>query len=799
VSEGLNTFGGKPVVTMTRYEPSGFSTEQLRDFNECASRLDLVLRASPASVDLRSFLPAPGQPHRLACLCELIKRELEACYRRRQDRRLEEYLLRYPELGGPESLPPDLIYEEYRIRHLYGDKVSLDQYRERFASQFEQVRLLVQRQPAATVIPSSYPTPALASRKMETADKPAVANGRLDASDGTLRPTKLAAGSAAPSGAAARLDKDLILSGGQGYRKLDRLGRGEFGEVWRALAPGDVEVAVKVILRTLDHDASQRELKALEKIRQLRHPYLLQTHQYQSEMDHLVIVLELADKSLMDRLEECRDAGLPGVPLEELVTFFGQVAEALDYLHSEHVSHRDIKPQNLLMLRGYAKVADFGLARAHDEARADASMVCGTPYYMPPEAWNQRICRNSDQYSLAATYVEARLGRRLFDGKAIYDIADQHIRAVPQLDPLPEAEQQVLLRALAKDPDQRFPTCTAFVQALKATTAPPPVPVPKAGLSTRILVALVSCCLIGVLLTLYLVLFRPATPPPGRPEGKQPDAGPWTPPGWSALDSTEWADSKGHRYSRNIACMKGDQKVVMVLVPQTSSTDPAPFYIMENKVWNDLYRVFMDDPESKKLFVKYSSRDGCSDLVNGQWQRGAWAPGRTPPNDYLGVDGEQRSVPAMGMKVTEAHCFAEWLGGRLPKDEEYRKAAGLNDSPPDFLLDNRNADDLAFNLGMDGPWSVRRGNRDISTFGCRQMLTNGREYTRTIFTREGKAVEEIPLTNVTIMPSVVVLGYDYLSLSPPALQTIKRLGLPCNNCDGNGGGTVGFRVVLRAD
>ncbi len=815
-------------MTLTRSEPSEFNSDQWRDFFACASRFDAVLRASSASVDLRSFLPALGMPHRLAVLHELIKRDMEACYRRQQSRRLEEYLLRYPELGDPGALPVDLIYEEYRVRCLLGDDPDLNQYRERFPRQFEQLQTRVQLHPPAQSDPLQE-TSLPPSVRQETQDQPPQSNGKGKTVPPSSPPTKFSTetGAGAPATpSASRQGGDIILSGGQGYQKLERLGRGEFGEVWRALAPGGVEVAVKIILRTLDHQASQRELKSLETIRQLRHPFLLQTHQYQSEQDHLVIVLELADKSLEDRLKECQDAGLSGVPVEELLTYFGQVAEALDYLHSQHVSHRDIKPQNLLMLRGYAKVADFGLARTQDEFVDKASVICGTPCYMPPEVWTKQVSRHSDQYSMAATYVEARLGRHLVTGETIFEVAEQHIRGVPQLDPLPAPEQEVLRRATAKDPEQRYPSCVAFAQALKAALAPPPPPpptpprkpVPTRGWGFKVVVALVAFVLIVVLGEIFLIFFLPPGPISPTPTGtddvhasrekeaRGPNTGPstqtatehvfWIPHEWQPEkpDTRIDADMDGRRYYSRLVRDIDGQRVVLVLVPRSSSTDPRTFYIMENKVWNDLYHVISEKQQWHALRKQYSSKPEWRDLVGGEWQKGARAPAQMSPHDFLGVAGQQTRVPAMGMKVTEAHCCAVWLDGHLPTEEQYRKAAGLKDTPLPDILNTRNTSDLALDLGMAGPWVVDRGNRDVSRFGCRQMLTNGLEWTRTL---NNPVLGEIPLTSIPgLPPKVKLVGHPYYRSDPPTLESVidTRVG-DCTSVEKN---EVAFRIVLEA-
>jgi len=105
---------------------------------------------------------------------------------------------------------------------------------------------------------------------------------------------------------------------GSGYRLVNCIGRGGFGQVWKAEAPGGVLVAVKIISRPIDHQDAQCELQALELIKGLRHPYLLQTQAYWVQDDHLVIVMELADGSLRQRLK----ATPRGLPVDELVRYF---------------------------------------------------------------------------------------------------------------------------------------------------------------------------------------------------------------------------------------------------------------------------------------------------------------------------------------------------------------------------------------------------------------------------------------------------------------------------------------------
>src|SRR5437588_513503 len=115
-----------------------------------------------------------------------------------------------------------------------------------------------------------------------------------------------------------------------GYQQKRLLGRGAYGEVWHAEAPGGIDVAVKLIPRTLQTGEPETELRALHLLKRLRHPCLLSLQAFFALDEWLVIVMELADGSLRERLRRCRNDGLGGVPPEELLVYFREAAEALD-------------------------------------------------------------------------------------------------------------------------------------------------------------------------------------------------------------------------------------------------------------------------------------------------------------------------------------------------------------------------------------------------------------------------------------------------------------------------------------
>lgn len=256
-----------------------------------------------------------------------------------------------------------------------------------------------------------------------------------------------------------------------GYRISERIGAGGYGEVWRADAPGGLGKAIKFVYGFLSEDRAARELKALNRIKMVRHPFLLSLERIEVVDGQLLIVTELADASLKDRFDECRKQDLPGIPWEELIRFMRDAADVLDYMSEEHsLQHLDVKPENLLMLAGRVKVADFGLVKdIHD---ATASMMGGlTPLYAPPEVFDGRPSRWSDQYSLAIVYQEMLTGELPFPGTTAIQLARQHLNARPRLSALPERDQEVIARALSKTPQDRFDSCRELVDALQRVAA----------------------------------------------------------------------------------------------------------------------------------------------------------------------------------------------------------------------------------------------------------------------------------------------------------------------------------------
>src|SRR5688500_18667930 len=125
----------------------------------------------------------------------------------------------------------------------------------------------------------------------------------------------------------------------------------------------------------------------------------------------------------------------------------------------------DVKPENLLLVGGRVKVADFGLVKdIHDHT---ASLMGGlTPVYAPPEVFDGRPSLHSDQYSLAIVYQEVLTGVLPFPGRTAAQLAVQHLRSRPRLGALPPSHQAAIGRALSKQPEQRLTNCRALIDAL---------------------------------------------------------------------------------------------------------------------------------------------------------------------------------------------------------------------------------------------------------------------------------------------------------------------------------------------
>ena len=240
------------------------------------------------------------------------------------------------------------------------------------------------------------------------------------------------------------------------------------------------QVAVKVLRPELVASGAEaaRFLREIRIAANLSHPQIVPVHDSGERDGFLYFVMPyIGGESLRQRL--AREGRLP-VP--EALTLARSVALALDYAHRRNVIHRDIKPENILLHEGQAVVADFGIARAITAAAADdltaRGLTVGTPAYMSPEqaAAERELDGRSDLYSLACVVYETLTGEPPFAGGSAQRTLSRHLVEPPgplrQRRPtIPEHVERAVLRALAKEPENRFPGTAEFAAALTAPTA----------------------------------------------------------------------------------------------------------------------------------------------------------------------------------------------------------------------------------------------------------------------------------------------------------------------------------------
>ncbi len=258
-----------------------------------------------------------------------------------------------------------------------------------------------------------------------------------------------------------------------GYRLVEPLGVGGFGEVWKCLAPGGLLKALKIV--TLPPEAeghpeatpAERERSAIDRVKDIRHPFLISLDRIDEANGELIIVMELAERSSWHEFEESRRAGERGIPEGQLLRLMMEAAEVLDVMHFRHgLQHLDVKPANLLLSSGHIKLSDFGLVSFID-AQPEVQQAlsgCFTPRYASPELLQGNVSRTCDQYSLAIVYQELLTGELPYEGNGLL----KRLLKAPDVAALPEIDRPVVTRALAADPRERFPSCIEFVQALLA-------------------------------------------------------------------------------------------------------------------------------------------------------------------------------------------------------------------------------------------------------------------------------------------------------------------------------------------
>jgi serine/threonine protein kinase len=276
------------------------------------------------------------------------------------------------------------------------------------------------------------------------------------------------------------------------YRIVQALGRGGMAQVYKAYHPQlDRYVAVKVLRSDLVEEQGflERFKREAHAVAGLRHTNIVQVFDFDSENEMYYMVMELLEgDTLRARLNERRKSG-ERLPLSEVVQITSDTLDGLAYAHSEGVIHRDIKPANIMLTqKGQAVLTDFGIAQIVGGTHYTASgALMGTLHYMAPEqGFKGESDQRSDIYSLGIVLYEMLTGHPPFDADTPLAILMKHLN-----DPLPlpakmdtsipAALETIVLRALAKNPEDRFQRAEDMLAALQNIAADLPTTVRPIG------------------------------------------------------------------------------------------------------------------------------------------------------------------------------------------------------------------------------------------------------------------------------------------------------------------------------
>src|SRR5215469_16779514 len=257
------------------------------------------------------------------------------------------------------------------------------------------------------------------------------------------------------------------------YKVLEKIGEGGMGAVYKGVdLMLEREVAIKALRPELARqpDVVERFRAEAVTLAKLNHPNIATLYSFLRQGDDYFMVMEFVRGETLDSVLQQS----VGMQVDRAISLFCQALEGIDHAHKMGIIHRDIKPANMMLTQtGSIKVMDFGIARVLGTARMTRQgSVIGTVEYMSPEqVHGQETDARSDIYSLGVLLYEMLTGRVPFSHPSEYELMKRHVEEQPppprEIQPaVPAAVESAVLRALAKDPANRFQTAEAMRTAL---------------------------------------------------------------------------------------------------------------------------------------------------------------------------------------------------------------------------------------------------------------------------------------------------------------------------------------------
>jgi len=525
---------------------------------------------------------------------------------------------------------------------------------------------------------------------------------------------------------------------------------------------GEREVVIKFPLPDLLRDPQFRErfLAEISSLASLDHPHIIKIHDAGQADGIPYAVVQYAGGGDLRDLLQARGRLEP----EEVLSWFYAAASALDFVHSQGFCHRDVKPANLFFDRaGHTYLSDFGIAtvmaqdpmatQAVDARLTMVGTFVGSPLYAPPEAIARRLSPAYDQYSLAVTVYQALTGEFPVDTDANVLAAKnmvpaRDVRAI--LPELPEPAADALMRALDRDPAQRFPSCgeffAAFREGLNVGASPSlwqrAAPLWRIGLPALATLALIAAVAGPLRQWLW---------PSGADDGR--DTGVPLRPEDLVVDRLRriGVGSTEEEFSEAVAlCRRYDPGC------------DASWFASEQREFVVLRPYTLDRHEvSVADFAAFAEKSGYKTTAEERgysYHRLVKAPGLSWRNPLGEGPPESRDLPVVHVSWSDADAYCRAKGGRLPTEAEWEYAA-RGDSGRIFPWGDQWGADAAHwgREGVTGLAPVDGYERGAAPSGHRNLAGNVAEWTATATGEER-----------------VIRGGSWLETNPAKLRAAAR-------------------------